>query len=125
MTTGQDPRAVQRGEAQALPGDYVPNVDRTYAQVLTATVPAASWVETWFSLVSLKGHLQSVPTFAGLQVWAAPSEDGNYRITTICAWDSYDAVEQWVATGWTVRSVLLAMNPPATDIVVELREEVT
>ena len=125
MATRQDPRSVERGEAQALPSDYVPNVDRTYGQVLTATVPAASWVESWFSLVSLKGHLQSVPTFSGLQVWAAPGEDGNYRVTTICSWDSYDALEQWLATGWTVRSVLLAMNPPAVDIVSETREEVT
>ena len=32
-----------------------------YSQVVQATVPAAAWDETYFSLLSLKSHIQSLP----------------------------------------------------------------
>jgi hypothetical protein len=102
------------------------SVMRVYAEVCNATVPAESWDDAWFMLISLKGHLQSFPDFLEQSMWAAPSENGqDYRITVLTEWRTLDALEVWLTDGWSVERILLSLTPPGRDIDSEVREQVS
>jgi heme-degrading monooxygenase HmoA len=95
-----------------------------YSQVVTAEVPRASWDETYFSLLSLKSHLQALPGWQRFDFWARDVEDGFLKLIVVTNWEHPEQMAQWLAQGVTADAVLRAIEPPARSLAVDLYEEI-
>ncbi|MCB8929290.1 MAG: hypothetical protein H6652_27105 [Ardenticatenaceae bacterium] len=95
-----------------------------YSQVVTAEVPREAWDETYFSLLSLKAHLQSLPGWQRFDFWARDKEDGHVKLIAVTNWDYPEQLALWLSKGVTVDAILRAMEPPPRDLTVDLYEEI-
>ena len=95
-----------------------------YSQVVQAVIPAAAWDETYFSLLSLKSHLQSLPGWQRIDVWAHDQEDGDVKVMVVTNWDFPDQLALWLERGATADAILRAMEPPPRSLTVDLFEEI-
>jgi hypothetical protein len=95
-----------------------------YSQVVNAVVPRAAWDETYFSLLSLKSSLQSLPGWQRLDFWAQDLESGDVKLIVVTNWDSPDELEVWMQGGVTVDSVLRALEPAPSSLEIDLFEEI-
>lgn len=96
-----------------------------YSQVVNAVVPRASWDEAYFSLISLKAHLQSLPGWQRFDFWAQDLESGDIKVVVITNWDSPVQLQVWSENGITVDSTLRALRPLPVSIQIDLFEEIT
>ncbi|MFN2180632.1 MAG: hypothetical protein ACK2UV_14205 [Candidatus Promineifilaceae bacterium] len=95
-----------------------------YSQVVTAELPQYSWDETYFSLLSLKAHLQSLPGFQRFDYWARDLDDDYIKLMVVTNWDFAEQLAVWLENGITTDSILRAMEPPPRSLVVDLYEEI-
>jgi hypothetical protein len=97
---------------------------RAYSQVVEAVVPRDAWDETYFSLLSLKAHLQSLPGWQRMDLWAQDLESGDVKLVAVTNWDYPQQLALWLEQGMTVDAVLRAMQPPPRSLNVDLYEEI-
>jgi hypothetical protein len=95
-----------------------------YSQVVEAVVPRAAWDETYFSLLSLKSHLQSLPGWQRIDFWARDLESSEVKVVVVTNWDHPDQLALWLEKGVTVDAILRAMQPPPVSLNVDLYEEI-
>lgn len=95
-----------------------------YSQVVTAEIPRESWDETYFSLLSLKAHLQSLPGWQRLDFWARDLDDGSVKLIVVTNWDYPEQLALWLEQGVTTDAILRSMEPPPTSLMVDLYEEI-
>lgn len=94
-----------------------------YSQVVEATIPKEAWNETYFSLLSLKAHLQSLPGWQRFDLWAQET-DGNVRVVVVTNWENPEQLALWLERGVTADAILRAMQPPPLALTVTLNEEI-
>jgi hypothetical protein len=95
-----------------------------YSQVVEAVLPRQAWDETYFSLLSLKSHLQALPGWQRLDFWARDLESGDMKVVIVTNWDHPDQLALWLERGVTADALLRSMEPAPTEINVELYEEI-
>lgn len=95
-----------------------------YSQVIQALIPTEAWDETYFSLLSLKGHLQSLPGWQSMDVWARDTEEGPIDLVVVTNWDHPAQMALWLNKGVTPDSILRAMEPAPTTMTVNVYEEI-
>lgn len=96
-----------------------------YAQVVNAVVPRVAWDEAYFSLLSLKIHLQSLPGWQRFDLWAQDMKDGdNIKLIVVTNWDFPEELAVWLQNGVTVEGILNALDPPPISLQVDLFEEI-
>lgn len=95
-----------------------------YSQIVHAIVPRAAWDEAYFSLLSLKMHLQSLPGWQGFDFWARDLTNGDVKLVVSTNWDYADQLALWLKDGMTVDAVLRALDPPPISVQVDLYEEI-
>jgi heme-degrading monooxygenase HmoA len=95
-----------------------------YSQVVTAELSQHSWDETYFSLLSLKAHLQSLPGFQRFDYWARELDDEYVKLMVVTNWDFPEQLALWLEKGVTTDSVLRSVEPPPRSLVVDLYEEI-
>lgn len=95
-----------------------------YSQVVNAVVPRNAWDEAYFSLLSLKMHLQSLPGWQRFDLWAQDMEEGDIKLVVVTNWDYPEELAIWLQHGVTVESVLNALDPPPISLQVDLFEEI-
>ncbi|MEJ2013024.1 MAG: hypothetical protein P8X64_12480 [Anaerolineales bacterium] len=95
-----------------------------YAQVVEAVIPRDAWDETYFSLISLKSHIQSLPGWQRFDLWARNLEDGDVKLVVVTNWDHAHQLEQWLKKGITPEAVLRTMKPELRSINVDVYEEI-
>ena len=95
-----------------------------YSQIVDAVVPHAAWDEAYFSLLSLKMHLQSLPGWQGFDFWAKNLTNGDVKLVVVTNWDYPDQLALWLKNGMTVDALLKALDPPARSVHVDLYEEI-
>lgn len=96
----------------------------SYSQIVDAVIPQAAWEETYFSLLSLKSHIQGLPGWQRFDFWAQELKEGDVKIVVVTNWDYPEQLQLWLNQGMTVDSVLRAMNPPPLSLSVNLYEEI-
>lgn len=95
-----------------------------YSQVVTAEVPRESWDETYFSLLSLKAHLQALPGWQRFDFWARDVEDGHLKLIVVTNWEHPEQMAKWLVQGVTADAVLRSIEPPPRSLMVDLYEEI-
>lgn len=95
-----------------------------YSQVVDAIIPNAAWEETYFSLLSLKAHMQGLPGCKRFDFWAQEQNDGDIKILVVTNWDYPEQLEAWLQRGTTIDAVLKTMQPPPKSLSVTLFEEI-
>ncbi|MCA9986160.1 MAG: hypothetical protein KDE09_05625 [Anaerolineales bacterium] len=95
-----------------------------YSQMVQAVVARAAWDEAYFSLLSLKMHLQSLPGWQGFDFWARDLDDDTIKLVAVTNWDYPDQLALWLENGVTVDAVLRAVLPPPISLQVDLYEEI-
>ncbi|MDQ6737674.1 MAG: hypothetical protein M3Z30_08240 [Gemmatimonadota bacterium] len=90
-----------------------------YSQVTTGTVPRAVWDESWFSIASWKGYLQSIPGCLGIHLAARRLESGDARIHVTTLWQHDEQRQAWVESDWAAERLLRSLDRPAYDIITE------
>jgi hypothetical protein len=98
--------------------------DASIRQLVDAVVPRESWDEAYFSFLSLKSHLQSLPSWVDMKVDARERPDGTVEVLVTTGWSSADAIAVWLDHGLTPDALLRALTPPARQISVRLILEV-
>ena len=97
---------------------------KAYGQLVEAEVDRTAWTETYFSLLSLKGHMQALPGWISFDLWARDLENDNIRLVAVTTWESADHLATWLHSNNTTDAILRAMEPPPATIMVELYEEI-
>jgi heme-degrading monooxygenase HmoA len=97
---------------------------KAYSQVVEAEVARNAWDETYFSLLSLKGHLQALPGWLSFDMWAHDLENGNIRLIAVTNWETVDHLSTWLNSAKTVDAILRAMEPPPKMLDIDLYEEI-
>lgn len=95
-----------------------------YSQVVHALIPGDAWNETYFSLLSLKSHLQSMPGWQRMDVWARDTENGDVDLVVATNWDYPEQLALWLEQGVTADAILRAMKPTPSNLTVNLYEEI-
>lgn len=95
-----------------------------YSQVVEAVVDRQAWDESYFSLLSLKAHLQSLPGWQRFDVWAQDTPEGQIKVIAVTNWAHPEQLATWLKQGVTVDSLLRAMQPPPTAVQTDLYEEI-
>ena len=95
----------------------------SYSHVTTATVPADTWDEAWFSLSSWKGYLQSFPGYKGMRLAARPLENGDVRVHCATIWEYPEQLEEWRKSDWSAEAILSSLRTPAYDVIEETFED--
>jgi hypothetical protein len=95
-----------------------------YSQVVTAEIQRESWDETYFSLLSLKAHLQSLPGWQRFDFWARDLEDGHIKLIVVTNWDFPEQLAIWLEQGVTTDCILRSIEPPPKSLMVDLYEEI-
>lgn len=95
-----------------------------YSQIVDAIIPKEAWDETYFSLLSLKSHLQGLPGWQRFDFWAQELTNGDIKILVVTNWDYPDQLQLWLRQGTTVDAVLQTMEPPPLSLTVTLYEEI-
>jgi len=95
-----------------------------YAQVVEAVIPRDAWDETYFSLLSLKSHIQSLPGWQRFDLWARDLQDGDVKLVAVTNWDHAHQLELWLKGGVTPDAVLRSMQPLPKALNVDLYEEI-
>lgn len=97
---------------------------KAYGQIVEAEVDRAAWDETYFSLLSLKAHMQALPGWISFDLWARDLDSGNVRLVAVTNWETVDHLAEWVNSTRTVDAILRSMEPPPENLVVDLYEEI-
>ncbi len=83
------------------------------AQVLEAELPLTAWEEAYFALTAVKGLLQSLPGFSGMEVLGELDEaKEQVKLVVISRWQHPEQLEAWLKTQETPYDVLTLMEPP-------------
>lgn len=85
---------------------------KAYSQVVQAELEPTAWDETYFSLMSLKAQMQSLPGWQSFDLWVRPEEAGRLHLLAVTNWSLLDQLEGWLQSNRTVDAILRAMNPP-------------
>lgn len=95
-----------------------------YSQIVQAVISKEAWDETFFSLMSLKAHIQSLPGWQRFDLWANYTAEGDVNMVAVTNWEYPEQLELWLKQGVTVDAILRAMQPPPADITVQVYEEI-
>ena len=95
-----------------------------YSQVVGAIVDGTAWDETYFSLLSLKAHLQAVPGYQRFDLWARDLDNGDVKLVVVTNWEQPEQLALWLEKGVTVDAILRAMQPTPSQLTVDLYEEI-
>ena len=88
----------------------------SYSHVTTATIPAETWDEAWFTLSSWKGYLQSFPGYKGVHLAARHLENGDVRVHCATRWEYPEQLEEWRKSKWSVEALLTNLRHAAYDV---------
>lgn len=95
-----------------------------YSYVVNAVVSPEAWDEVYFSLLSLKAHLQSLPGWQRFDFWAQNKQNGAIKLLVITNWNYAEQLEVWLRQGTTVDQILRQCDPPPQEMSAELYEEI-
>jgi heme-degrading monooxygenase HmoA len=95
-----------------------------YAQVVDTVIPKEAWDEAYFSLLSLKSHIQSLPGWQRFDFWARDLEEGGMKVVVVTNWEHPEQLERWLQSGITADAVLRSIKPAPESVHVELFEEI-
>ena len=95
-----------------------------YSQVVEAVLSKEAWDETYFSLLSLKSHLQSLPGWQRIDIWAQEKSSEDVNVLVVTNWDFPEQLSSWVEYGVSVDAILRAMQPPPRSVNVNYFEEI-
>jgi hypothetical protein len=95
-----------------------------YSHIVEAVIPREVWDEAYFSLLSLKSHMQSLPGWQRFDVWAHDLEGGDMKLVVASHWDDPAQLALWAERGMTAENVLRALRPGPTTLNVDLYEEI-
>lgn len=82
----------------------------------TAVVPAAIWAETWYSLTSWRGFLQSVPGCLAVRLAARPLEGDEIEVHVDTLFEHREQLEAWMEGPFLPRRVFADLSEPGTVI---------
>lgn len=85
---------------------------------VSALIPKEHWDECYFSILSLKAHLQSLPGWRQMSVAGRPDDDTvDVEINT--TWASAGVLEIWMNKGITPDNLIRAIVGPDADVPIE------
>ena len=93
-----------------------------YSYLVDAVVPWSGWDEAYFSLLSLKAHLQSLPGYQRMDIHARDLDSGDVKVTVITDFELMEQLSVWLDYGITPQGVLLEIEPPPIVITADVRE---
>ena len=96
-----------------------------YSHMVTAEVPREAWDETYFSLLSLKAHLQSMPGWQRFDFWARDLDEDHDKLIAVTNWDYPEQMALWLEKGVTTDSILRSVDPAPKSLDVDLYEEIS
>ena len=89
----------------------------TFAQITRTRLAETGWEETYFALSALKGVIQSLPGYAGMEVLGRA--DRTLELTVIVRWVLEEQLEMFINSGETPQDVLKLMEPEPLSVEVE------
>ena len=92
--------------------------------MITAVLDRAAWDEAYFSLLSVKSQLQSLPGWQNFEMWANSTASSAVKVVVVTSWDEPDQLEIWMQNQTSVDAILRTMQPPPQSISVDLYEEI-
>jgi heme-degrading monooxygenase HmoA len=95
-----------------------------YAQVISTVISKDAWDEAYFSLLSLKSHIQSLPGWQRFDFWARDLDEGGIKVMIVTNWDHPQQLERWLKSGITADAVLRSIQPAPESLQVEVFEEI-
>lgn len=95
-----------------------------YTQIVNAVVSKAAWDEVYFSLLSLKAHIQSLPGWQRFDFWARDLENGDVKLVVVTNWDYPVQLSQWLERGHTADAILRSITPAPIELSVDVFEEI-
>jgi hypothetical protein len=93
-----------------------------YSLLVDAVLPYAGWAEAYFSLLSLKAHLQALPGFQRMDIHARDLVSGDVKITVVTDFELAEQMLVWLEDGITPEGVLLQVTPPPLSMTSDMRE---
>lgn len=96
-----------------------------YAHTVEASIPMDLWDECYFSLMSLKAHLQSLPGWSGMSFTAREADGDRVLATVLTEWEQLESLTLWAQTHRTPDAVLRSIRVPPDQISVRLSEVLT
>lgn len=96
----------------------------TYAHQVRTKVPTEKWDEAYFSLLSLKAHVQSLPGWIGMQMTAGERGDSTVDVFVSTEWETLDALVTWAQSTRSPDAILrsIGADDPNLDIEVSVAE---
>ena len=88
----------------------------SHSHLYMASVPAETWDEAWFVMMTWKGMLQSYPGHRGTRISAFPLENGDVRLHALTIWDNPEQLEEWLHSGWSADALLGHVEPSPYDL---------
>ncbi len=89
----------------------------SYSHYTEASIPAESWDEAWFSIMSWKGYLQSFPGLLSFTLSARPLDNGDVRFLGGTHWEYPEQLDEWRQSHWSMKNLLTSIKNPAYDVV--------
>lgn len=95
----------------------------SYSEVTMATIPRASWQQTWTAIEGWKGWLQSFPGMLRVQTSARELDNGDVRVHLRTFWAELEALDEWMKCEWSGPNLLRRMEDPAYDVTSEAMQD--
>ena len=102
----------------------VHSFDGTYTHFVEALVGVDAWDEAYFSLISLKAQLPSIPSYRDMAVYARQLNDHEVQIRVATDWEHLASLVAWTERGITPDGILRALDPPAHRLIVQIEEHI-
>ncbi len=94
-----------------------------YTHVVDVVVPDHLWEAVFFSLESLKAHLQAIPGFQRMDVVARDDDaEDHILVMALVNFEYQDQLLLWLEQGITVEGVLRLVDPDLETLKLEVRE---
>ena len=95
----------------------------SYSHLIEASIPAISWDEAWFALLTWKGYLQSLPGHESTRISAYPLENGDVRLYVTVHWRYPEEMEEWRQSEWSAGDFLSNLQTPPYDVLEVVMED--
>lgn len=96
--------------------------DAPYALLVRATMPFEAWTGSFFSWMSLKGHLQGLHGWDRTQLFANRVGD-TVVAEFVVVWDNAESMSEWLDVGFPVPDILEAMGVAPEDMEFQLMRD--
>lgn len=94
----------------------------SYRHTVHANLPVAVWDEAYFSLLSLKMHLQSLPGWLGMDVTARERPAETVDVEVVTEWEGLETAIVWAQSVRTPDAILRSLPTPPHRVTASLGE---